>query len=371
MSGFDDFMNDIGANVDTNVQKSGGYLSQYPGIATSGIQGETGVLKPNQDNSNAQGALSQGQNAYSGMTAPNLAPINPQYQGASGMAGVTTDPTNTAAQKAQMAALSNLAANGGRNAASDANLASIQANENANAKGQAGAIDQQMAARGMSGSGNALLAKLSNSQNATNNQSAEDLGVRGQEASTALQAGQGAAAIGSNMENQQFGEGAAKAQAQDAINRYNSGVGNSSQEYNSNLGQTKFGDTMGIAAGNQKGGQLGTDYWTKKYGEDQSAAGGMLGGATKGIGALAAAASTGGKVPGQAAVPGDSTLNDFVPITTSPGEVVVPRTLAKGGSPKDIATFVKNPPKIQAPGSNGDKEAMLSALRNIKNRRAA
>ncbi len=48
---------------------------------------------------------------------------------------------------------------------------------------------------------------------------------------------------------------------------------------------------------------------------------------------------SGGEVPGQAVVPGDSTLNDNVPALLSPGEIVIPRSLSKK-SPEEIAQFV-------------------------------
>ncbi len=51
-------------------------------------------------------------------------------------------------------------------------------------------------------------------------------------------------------------------------------------------------------------------------------------------------ANKGGKVPGKALVPGDSIKNDRVPALLSPGEIVIPRTVAKK-SPEAIAKFVK------------------------------
>ena len=92
----------------------------------------------------------------------------------------------------------------------------------------------------------------------------------------------------------------------------------------------------------------------------------------------------GGKLPGQASVPGDSYANDKVPILGSPGEVMVPRSIANSGDSGKIAGFVKNPPmaKIGANSGNGnlaaqsanpakDKEAMLSALKHIRQKGGA
>ncbi len=301
--------------------------------------------------------------------------------------GIQTDPAGRQEQQAQMAALSNLAKNGGRSAASDSSLAQIQQNEGANARGQRDAIMQNAQARGMGGSGNSLLAQLTSSQNATNNQSAQDMQVRGQDQNAALQAGMGAAQIGGSMEAQDYGEQAQRAAAADAIAKFNAGnqgqtsvfnagqanaMGQANagrdqqaQEYNSGLGQQEFADTMGIKGGQQAGGKTSAEYWANKYKEDQKTNGGLLGGGEKAILAMLGAAR-GGRVPGVAPVHGDSLRNDTVPVNTSPGEVIVPRSLAHSGDSSQIASFVKHPPPIQ--GSK-DKEAMLGALKNLRSRR--
>jgi hypothetical protein len=68
----------------------------------------------------------------------------------------------------------------------------------------------------------------------------------------------------------------------------------------------------------------------------------------------------GGKVPGKANVPGDSTKNDTVPARLSPHEIVLPRTVAQApNAPQAAAKFVQgvkqnggNPPP-QTPMGNG------------------
>ncbi len=377
-----------------------------------GLSGANNMTKPHGDATKAQAGVAQASDAFSGMQAPTLTPVSSRtvstapvaaqkaqttMAGPSAYNGISTDPSAQQAQQSQMAALSSLAKNGGRSAASDASLAQIQQNENANARGQRGAIMQNAQARGMGGSGNSLLAQLTASQNATNNQSAQDMMVRGQDQNAALQAGMGAAQIGSNMEQQQYGEQAQKAAAADAIARFNAGnQGQTSvfnagqanamneanagrdlqgqtfnagsdqraQEFNSGLGQQEFADTMGIRSGQQAGGKTAADYWAKKYEEDQKTNGGIMGGGEKALAALFA--SRGGRVPGVPSVHGDSLRNDTVPVMTSPHEVVVPKTLAQSGSRDQIASFVKHPPPIE--GSK-DKEAMLGALKNMRSRR--
>jgi hypothetical protein len=66
---------------------------------------------------------------------------------------------------------------------------------------------------------------------------------------------------------------------------------------------------------------------------------------------LAMLASNGGGVPGQAKVPGDSPENDTQLVAASPGEVVLPRTLAKTGAktPWKVAAYL-NEVKKHGPG---------------------
>lgn len=369
-------------DTEVGLKKVGGFL------------GFGNMTKPGDDTKNAQGYTDQATNAYSGISAPDLAKVSSEpvqtkdataySAGPSAYNGISVDATGRQAQQAQLAALANLSKNGGRSASSDSNLAGITQEENANAAGQRGAIMQNARARGMGNNSNSLLAQLSSSQNATNNQSARDLAVRGQDQQTAINAGQAAAGIGANMEGQNFNEQAQKAAAADAIDRFNAGnnqqvsVFNAGQqtagaeadagraqqaaEFNSGLGQQEFADTMGVAKGEQEGGKIGQDYWSDKYKEDEKANSEQQKG---GLGMIASLfAAGGGRVPGHAKVPGDSILNDGVKINTSPGEVVVPRTLASSGSKAEIGSFVKKAPVI-----GKDREAMLGALANLRRRR--
>jgi hypothetical protein len=56
-------------------------------------------------------------------------------------------------------------------------------------------------------------------------------------------------------------------------------------------------------------------------------------------GGAAAAASTGGKLPGKAKVPGDSEANDTIPILASPGEGIIPRSHMD--DPEKAAAFAR------------------------------
>ena len=91
-------------------------------------------------------------------------------------------------------------------------------------------------------------------------------------------------------------------------------------------------------------------------------------GMTSGMNALGSAAgqkmfaSEGAYVPGQASVAGDSLKNDKVPAMLSPGEIVLPRSVAQSGDAPDLAReFVAQLEKKK--GKGGGYGAVLEAKR--------
>lgn len=414
MGVFDDFMEDNLAPLGDNWSAFGMGGPGKPGalgdwdVVGKGLDRANSMqsTKPNDDAAKAEDYLGGATGAFDNINAPNFGSITLQGPaaapdavastvGPSAMGDVKVDPQARQAQMAQIAALRDLAANGGKNAASEANLAEIQSNENQNARGQRDAALQSMARRGMGSSGASLLASLDSGQHAVDRQSAEDMNVAGQEANTALNAGMGAANLGSNLEAQDFGEKAARAQAQDAVDKFNAqnttgvsefntaknqGVNNATSQAKNQgavlngfeVPQTSFQDQTGLAAAKAGGAKTGLDYWGDKYKEDTAAAGAQQGAILGAGGGILSAfmkkgASTGGKIPGHAVVAGDSPLNDFVPIPTSPGEVVVPRSLVAKGTKSEIGDFVQHAP-IVASHTRGDKDVKLAGLRHLRRR---
>lgn len=364
----------------------------------------------------AEDNLEKARQAYEGLDTPELTQEHPEFvsdfdQDPSEMGTISVDPRYKEAQMEQLAALSNLA-KGGRNASSDYALAKIQGDEGARAKGSRDAVMANMNARGMGGSGADLVAQLASNQAAQSDANMQDLGVLANQQNAAISAGSAAANIGAGLDNQDFNQRAAKAQAADAINRFNVankiasnynnvGIANDAQKFNTGLEQTGYqnevqkkagiaGANMGAVGFNQNqanigaqqaggllsgGVQMGAASMAKGgagaagAGAGGAAAGGAGAGAAGGAAAAApvaaAALARGGEIPGPEIVPGDSTLNDVVPLMGSGGEVMLPKTLAKHGSPRQIVNFVKHPPKAPI----DDKEAMLSALHNIRRKR--
>ena len=242
----------------------------------------------------------------------------------------------------------------GMSARDQAELAQLDSQVNRQNAGRQGAIQQNMAARGMGGSGMELVAQMQASQDATERQALASMekaamsqdGRRAATAQMGQQAGQ--------MSARDFQQQAARAQAQDSINRFNNANQSEVRRYNhqgkqgaadNNTQQNNqfAGQVMGAKQG---GAQMrynkGADANNMRQAQSQAQsnqAGQILGmGAQAGMMYAGGAFDpkkpgmyNGGVVPGEAQVPGDHPANDTVPTMLSPGEVVIPRSVAQDG----------------------------------------
>lgn len=154
-------------------------------------------------------------------------------QEATRLASINVDPASREAEMNALTKLQDISNKGGLDA--QAKQAEYEAanTANTNEHGQQGAIMQNFAARGVGGSGAQLAAALTADQGdanrlaSTGEQSASDAEQRALSALT--QSGQ----IGANINSQDYTQAAAKASAQDAINRFN--TQNQQQVGNSNV----------------------------------------------------------------------------------------------------------------------------------------
>lgn len=210
--------------------------------------------------------------------------------GDSNYGGISTDPNNIAAQKQALTQLQDIGNSGGMTLSDRGQMEQQMGNLQAKERGSREAILQDAQQRGGYGSGAALAAQLSNQQNSSNQAHQDQLGIAAQAQSRALQAIQGAGQLGGQMQQQQFGEAAQKAQAQDAINQWNAqntqavqaanaGASNAARQYgaqntqnvannnttttnqtsqyNAGLPQQRFQDELSVAQGkgNARAGQ--------------------------------------------------------------------------------------------------------------------
>lgn len=323
-----------------------------------------------------------------------------------------------AARDAQMEALNGLMGeynSNGMSATDRAKLAEATDTANAENRGQQGAITQNFAERGQLGSGNELVAKLLASQGASTTAAKAATDVAGQAAQRALQAMMESGKLGGDINAADYKQASDKAAAADAIARFNADNStkvnlvntaakntaqasnlkekqrvsdtnaeneNTNAVRNSNLYQTDFNNKITKARGIAGQADTFADARAKQQQEDDAYTGGMMQkfmpalvpddpnkkadagpGFMQMAGDYMAMASKGGKIPGKAPFPGDSPFNDHVPALLSPGEVVVPRTVAK--HPAKAKEFVKHAGTAQ-PVHPEDIESVIRALGNIR-----
>jgi hypothetical protein len=133
---------------------------------------------------------------------------------------LSTDPVLRNAQLDALRQLEEQAATG-FTARDEADMAKLRADVNRTNRGRIGAIQQNMAARGMSGSGLDLVAQMQAAQDATEREALASLEQNAQMLDRKNQAIMNRGQMAGAMRNQEFSEAARKAEARDAMNRFN------------------------------------------------------------------------------------------------------------------------------------------------------
>lgn len=142
-------------------------------------------------------------------------------QGKSELSNVTTDPRLKEAQMAALASLQDVPSQGGMSATDRTRFNQMQSELNRNEGAQRAAIMQDMARRGQSGSGMELAAQLMNQQGSAERASMQGMDIKAQAERRALEAMMQGGQLAGSIRGQEYGEKSAAAQAQDAINRFN------------------------------------------------------------------------------------------------------------------------------------------------------
>lgn len=299
---------------------------------------------------------------------------------------VTTDPRF---KDAQMKALQQIQqrATTGLTSGDRAALNQARSQSQGDTQSKIAQIQQQAAQRGQAGMGSDLAAQLSAAQGGANEESAAADRLAMQSQSAAEQAAAQLGQMGSQMQQQEFGQEYQKANAADEMNRFN--VNNQIAQQQRNVQASNQGQAANLAnaqnINNQNVGaqnnelanqqQRAMEQWQAnsnlaqiKAGKQTQTAGfdyglgqgdaqakqNMIGGAAQ-LGQSLYGAFAGGKyeggeiqnfknggqVPGQANVPGDSPKNDTVHAMLSPNEIVVPRSLADSKLGRELLKLIK------------------------------
>ena len=258
--------------------------------------------------------------------------MNPELEsavnlGPSQMQGIATDPALRQAQLNALAKLQEVGNAGGRDAQFLSDASRMQSDINTNLQGQQGAIEQNLATRGMSGGGSEMVARNIAAQGASNRASQQAMDLNAQAQQRALQAIMQGGQQSGQMQAQDFSQQSAKAQAADAISKFNAqnqqnvmgqnvaaknnaqqfnatgaqtaanqntNVNNQAQQYNSNLAQQNYDNELkkrGLI--NNAAGGLASSYANEAQGNRQII-GGLGSAGAQGYAAYAA----NNKVPG-------------------------------------------------------------------------
>lgn len=158
---------------------------------------------------------------YKIVTHANPEMENAVNLGPSATEGISLDPRSKAAQMSALLKLQNITENNGQDAISRADNSRLQNDINSGLQGNMGALMQNMATRGMSGSGSEMVAQNIAAQAASNRQAQMGMDIQAQAQQRALSALASQGQMGAQMQNQDFGQQHARAQDQDAISRFN------------------------------------------------------------------------------------------------------------------------------------------------------
>ena len=152
--------------------------------------------------------------------------LNPELEtavelGPSSMEGISTDPALRKAQKNALLKLQEIGDAGGRDAQFLADQARLESDVNTNLQGNTGAIQQNMATRGLSGGMSEMVAKNIAAQGAANTQAQMAMDAKAAAEKRALEAIMNGGNMAGQMQSQDFNQQAAKAEAADKIKQFN------------------------------------------------------------------------------------------------------------------------------------------------------
>lgn len=137
------------------------------------------------------------------------------------MAGIDTDTEGRQAEYEALAELRDIVGSGGLTASDRAKIQEIQDELNTSARGARGAITQNMAERGISGSGLEYMEKLMAQQSGAETAARQGMDVAAQAEQRALEAIMAQAGLGGQLSQQEFSEQSDIAKAKDMIAQFN------------------------------------------------------------------------------------------------------------------------------------------------------
>lgn len=323
--------------------------------------------------------------------------------------GLAPEATARGAQMSALQQLQDKVAAGGQTDVEKAAIQRTLDDVNNNQRGQQLGIMEDAHRRGVSGSGIELANRLMSQQNAANQAGRQGLDIAAMAEQAKMDALKSAAALGGQIESNDWTQQAQKASAQNTINQFNAtnqqqvtmqniAARNSAQM--SNLAEKQRiadANTQGENQNRIRNSDLLQQTFDNRLGKAQAVAGAVTGqgnaaqkasdAKNKWTGDLVGGVNNyfstemanqredrrldkilnsqkspyymaqGGVVPGEAEYPGDDVRNDQVPAMLSPGELVVPRT-----ETNEYESFLKDMPRSAGKPSPEAVKMVLQAL---------
>ena len=177
-----------------------------------------------------------------GQITPEMATT--MYQQNSELYKATTDPKLYNAQLDSLSSLQDISKNDGLTAMDRAQLNDIDIQEATRLRGEQEALQNSMASRGISGSGQELASRMIAEQGAADRQSAQGVNVAALAQKRALDAISQSGTLAGSMREQDFSEQSQKAKAQDAINQFNTQM--KQQTENTNVAARNASQTQNL-----------------------------------------------------------------------------------------------------------------------------
>jgi hypothetical protein len=239
------------------------------------------------------------------LKGPEYASIVAEQMGPSAMENIRADPNSVAAQMQALEHLQRVGTSGGLTAQDEAKFLAAQDRVAEQERGSRGALMANFAARGQGGGMQELAAQLSNQQGAANRLNRAGTDMAGDAQRRAYEAMVESGNLGSRIRGQDFGEKSQRAQATDAINRFNAGTRNDVNQFNANMARNRYLDNMQLEKMKSAARFGKADRWNEKadaYTRRLAGAGrasGSLAGAAGDVGMTAA-----GTPQGQSALRG-------------------------------------------------------------------
>jgi len=293
------------------------------GMAAPIVGGLLGQKMSEEDRKRAEQYAREAAGMYDNIENPEFQNIDPvaleeyayqgdlanEQMGPSAFESISLDPATRDAQMEALAYMQNLGSEGGMNAMDRAKLSEMQSAIGQQERGNRQAISQNMAQRGVSGSGMELMNQLMNNQAAADRSSQEGMQLQAISQQRALDAMMQAGQLGGQIRGQDYGQASQKASAMDAIAKYNNAGLNQTNQYNhsnkqqhsnmntdignqntanvqaassanNQLKQQDFGNTMAVTQGKA----TGQTNLSNMYGNKASDTQAMYGGVGQGVG---------------------------------------------------------------------------------------